>query len=125
MIVIILQPDQWSIFYFQKCHSSYDQIQNFRQFETLQRPQNAVDFVQFIVEVSVPHKENAIETVITYDKGARWWPITGDQVKGWKRVKDGGKECSDDVCNLQIHNRFSMSKHVSIPKGPYETFVKF
>jgi len=55
VIVIIFQPDQWSvlIFYFQKCNSNYDRIQNLRQFETLPRPENAIDFVQFIFGVSV------------------------------------------------------------------------
>merc|ERR1712048_1297006 len=55
----------------------------------------------YITSQLLTDKQNAIETVITYDKGARWWPIEGKQVSNWKK----GEECSDEICNLQIHNR--------------------
>lgn len=61
-------------------------------------------------------QENAIQTKITYDRGISWHDIDHTMVSGFERGVD--KDCSDEICNLQIHNRFSISKAVHVPRGP-------
>ena len=50
-----------------------------------------------------------METVITFDKGISWHKIDSKMIKG-------DTTCKDKICNLQIHGRFSISKHVHVPK---------
>ena len=66
----------------------------------------------YITSRVLPEKSNSIETVITFNKGGKWQVISEDNVE---KIK--GK-CRDSICNLQIHNQFSLEKNIIPTSGP-------
>ncbi|XP_076824806.1 sortilin-like isoform X1 [Clavelina lepadiformis] len=54
--------------------------------------------------------ENTVHSLISFNKGGTWQSIT----------RPDGTNCptTEKVCNLQIHNFFSASKHVRLPSFP-------